>query len=73
MAAAMASPAFNPQQTAELAAHYGLEIRPAASRNCAPRTDSCTRCSGQPLTHATMIKDKGIVSGGLGTLPNLSA
>src|SRR5215204_5941270 len=28
MAAAMASPAFDPQQMAELADHYGLEIRP---------------------------------------------
>jgi len=42
MAAAMASPAFDPQQMAELAGHYGLEIRP----------DSVPElCAAHGLTH----------------------
>ena len=42
MAAAMASPAFDPQQMAELAGHYGLEIRP----------DSIPElCAAHGLTH----------------------
>jgi len=42
MAAAMASPAFDPQQMAELAGHYGLEIRP----------DSVPElCTAHGLTH----------------------
>lgn len=42
MPAAMASPAFDPQQMAELAGHYGLEIRP----------DSIPElCAAHGLTH----------------------
>jgi hypothetical protein len=42
MAAAMASPAFDPQQMAEFASHYGLEIRP----------DSIPElCAAHGLTH----------------------
>jgi mannose-6-phosphate isomerase-like protein (cupin superfamily) len=42
MAAAMASPAFDPQQMAELAGHFGLEIRP----------DSIPElCAAHGLTH----------------------
>ena len=42
MAAAMASPAFDPQQMAALAGHYGLEIRP----------DSVPElCAAHGLTH----------------------
>jgi mannose-6-phosphate isomerase-like protein (cupin superfamily) len=42
IAAAMASPAFDPQQMAELAGHYGLEIRP----------DSIPElCAAHGLTH----------------------
>jgi cupin domain len=51
MAAAMASPAFDPQQMAELAGHFGLEIRPDSIPEAVRRARThAPDAPGQPLT-----------------------